>query len=495
MSSDLGPTAPLPRATPSAKGVDTSHVHRFLDAVEAAGIELHSFLLYRGGAVVVEGFWRPYSAGRLHMLHSATKSWTAMAAGLAIESGRLHLDDTVASFFPSQLPPAPSANLLAMRVRDLLTMRTGHRSGISGGEWRGMNQSWVGAFLKEAVAEPPGHTFIYSSGSSYMLSAIVSTVMGETVHSLLDRTVFRPLEMGCVEWDVSPEGFNTGGNGLSCVSEDALKFGVLHLQGGQWNGQQILSADWVKQATFPHVAEARLGVMDGRRYAAPSGTDQVKRDGYGYQWWMTPHGGYRASGLFGQHTIVLPGHDAVIVFTAAVQRGDSRLLELVWHHLIPALDSEPALATRLAHLALPEPVGQAEGPLGSFRYAIAPNAAGVTGISLDLTAESCVFTMTDARGEHRITAGFGHTVEGITSMTGNALHHEYQPGHMRVLAHAVWRGDAELCMSWRFIETAFCDTVTCRFTQDGMVMERRVNANAGLMEMPPLEGSLVRQPV
>ncbi|HTN11484.1 MAG TPA: hypothetical protein VL154_11000, partial [Acetobacteraceae bacterium] len=74
----------LPRATPAAKHVDAAGITAFLDDVAAAGLELHSFMLWRAGAVVAEGFWRPYAAERPHMQHSATKSWTAAAVGLAI---------------------------------------------------------------------------------------------------------------------------------------------------------------------------------------------------------------------------------------------------------------------------------------------------------------------------------------------------------------------------------------------------------------------------
>ncbi len=163
----------LPRATPAEKGVDPAGILAFLDEVAAGGLELHSFMLFRGGAVVAEGFWRLYGADRVHMQHSATKSWTAAAVGLAIGEGRFGLDDKVIGFFPDQLPADVGDNLAAMTVRDLLTMRSGHSTGISGGEWRSMDSSWVEAFLREPVEEAPGRTFIYSSASSYMLSAIV----------------------------------------------------------------------------------------------------------------------------------------------------------------------------------------------------------------------------------------------------------------------------------------------------------------------------------
>ncbi len=484
----------LPRDEPGAKGVDPAGLVRFLDAASAAGLELHSFLLYRGGAVVTEAFWRPYSAERPHMQHSATKSWTATAVGMALAAGKMRLDDTVASFFPDQLPASPGANLLAMTVRDLLTMRTGHATGISGGEWRGLTGSWVRAFLHEAVPERPGETFIYSSGSSYMLSAIVTAVTGETAHALLDRAVLRPLGMGPVQWDLSPEGISTGGNGLSCTSEDSLKFGVLHLNDGVWDGQRILPAGWVAEATTPHVAEARLGAMDGRRYAAPGAPDGVKRHGYGYQWWMTPFGGYRASGIFGQYCIVLPGHDAVAVFTGALQRGEPRLLELVWRHLVPAL-TPAALrgpVPDFAGLALPDPAGDAAGRTGAMRYAVDGNAAGVTALGLLLEGGRCVFTLEDGRGLHRIAAGMGVAIEGETTMTGSMLHHEYQPPRMRVLARAVWQREDRLCMTWRFIETPFCDTVLLDFSRDGVVMRRSVNTNAGLLALPAISGRSFR---
>ena len=73
----------------------------FLSAITRADLEVHSFMLYRQGAVVAEAFWQPYSARRMHVQHSATKSWTATAVGLLVDDGRLKLDDKVVSFFPN----------------------------------------------------------------------------------------------------------------------------------------------------------------------------------------------------------------------------------------------------------------------------------------------------------------------------------------------------------------------------------------------------------
>jgi CubicO group peptidase (beta-lactamase class C family) len=491
----------LPRATPASKGVDPAGIAAFLDAVERDRLELHSFMLFRGGAVVAEGFWRPYRPDLVHMQHSATKSWMATGVGLAIAEGRFGLADRVVDFFPEHRPADLGENLAAMTVEDLLTMRTGHRTGISGGEWRQMTGSWIAAFLREPVEEIPGKTFIYSSASSYMLSAIVARTTGQTMQAYLEPRLFRPLGMGEIRWDLSPEGINPGGNGLSCLTEDFLKLGVLHLQGGVWEGRRILPEWWVREATRNQVEEVVMpSLQGGLRYTpAASPTAADRREGYGYQWWMTPQGGYRASGLFGQQCIVLPGADAVIAVTAALRMGDKRVGSAIWEHLFPALGvpgadpaEEPALAARLAGLALPEVAGAPHSPVERIvsgrRWLIEPNEDAVTEIGLDFDEGRCVFTLTDHRGEHRIAVGLGRAIEGETTMTGSRLHHEYQPETMRVAAEGAWADDKTFVMRWQFVETAFGDTVVVRFDGDRVQLARSVNTNAAAMERPLLSG-------
>ncbi len=86
---------PLRRALPSQQRVSARGVSDFIEAVNAADLELHSFMLYRDGAVVAEAFWAPYCAERLHVQHSATKSWVSMAVGLLVDDGVLSLDAKV----------------------------------------------------------------------------------------------------------------------------------------------------------------------------------------------------------------------------------------------------------------------------------------------------------------------------------------------------------------------------------------------------------------
>jgi CubicO group peptidase (beta-lactamase class C family) len=501
---DVGATA-LPRDRPGARGVDAARISDFLDSVADNRLELHGLMIYRAGAVVAEGFWNPYASRYPHMLHSAVKSWTGTAVGLAIGDGLLRLDDKVIDFFPEHLPSVVSDNLAAMTVKDLLTMRSGHNTGSSGGEWRALRESWVSLFLREDLTERPGQEFIYSSGSSYMLSAIVTKVTGKTVHALLDERLFRPLGCGSVTWDISPEGYSTGGNGLSCTLEDMLKFGVLYLHDGMWNGKRLLPVGWVAEATRNHVRDIWMGPLDGRRFLARNaspGAALQKRDDYGFQWWITPHGGYRANGLFGQYLIVLPERDAVIAINAAVPYGETGLADAVWRHLLPALDGPPSdqatesrLADQLGRLELPMPVGGPrsgiEATVNGRTFQMEPNEDGVKEIRFDFSADCCRFTLTDGRGTHAVTVGLAGAVESDTTMTGARLHHTYEPDSLHVVATGTWLDQASFNMVWRFVETAFCDTVLCRFDGGRLRLDRRVNVNPGGTERPTITGQLV----
>jgi CubicO group peptidase (beta-lactamase class C family) len=487
----------LPRANPAAKGVDAAGIVAFLDA--ARSLELHSLMIVRSGSVVAEGFWHPYAASIPHGQHSATKSWTATAIGLLIGDGHLRLTDKLIAFFPHDLPNQVSDNLAAITVQDLLTMRTGHRTGISGGEWRGSRESWVRAFLREPVPDRPGEHFIYGSGSSYMLSAIATKVTGRLVRDILQERIFTPLGMGEMLWDTSPEGFNTGGNGLQCVTEDVIKFGVLHLADGVWDGRRILPEGWVQDATTPHVTDAWLGTLDGKRFLPRDNAPSSQTiGGYGYQWWLTADGGFRASGVYGQQCIVLPQHDAVIAVTAALRPREPKLLQLIWQHLLPALGAsgsgDDRLKARLKTLSLATLAGAGHAPIeariSGQRFQMAPNEDQVTSFGFDFIDDMTVVTLQDHRGTHRIQVGLGKAVTGVTSMTGNRLHHEYQPDMLRVVACGVWQDEATFVMEWRFIETAFCDTVVCRFAENTLTLDRHVNTNAGPLSRPIISGRM-----
>lgn len=483
----VGPVQPddyrdgLLRSTPEAQGVSSERILAFLADVEAAGLELHSFMLMRNNHVVAEGWWWPYSPGRIHITHSLTKSVTAAAVGLAIDEGRFGFDDKVVSFFPEYVPADASANLRAMTVRNLLTMQCGHDHETSGSVWRPIETPWAAEFFKIPVVHQPGTHFQYTSAASFMLSAIISKTTGQPMADYLRPRFFEPLGIDRWHWDSSPGGVSPGGNGLTWNTAASLKLGAVHASGGMWNGKRILSEAWVRAAT----TEQTPGDNDGA---------------YGYQWWMGPGRAYLALGLFSQFTIVFPEHNAVLAMFCAI-KGSKKIKPFIWKHFPAAFDGAGApgpaaveLRRKTAGLRLLPPLvsggvpAAAVASLNGKRLAVAPNDQGVEWLSFDFTGDACTYRMRDGHGEHAVTGGFADYLEQDTSMTGNRLHHEYRPERQRVVAGARWLSPDRLELTWQFVETAFRDTLVCSFAGNEVSVDRSVNLNSAETSLPTLKG-------
>ncbi|MFN3192374.1 MAG: serine hydrolase domain-containing protein [Aureliella sp.] len=315
----------LLRATPESQGVSTKQVLQFIREADKQVDSIHSLMIVRHGKVVTEAWWAPETATKPHILWSLSKSFTSTAVGLAVEEGKLSIDDPVIKFFPNQVAVGEaSKNLAAMRVRDLLTMSAGHEREVN---LRSSAGSWTEAFLRHPIPHRPGTHFKYNTPATYMLAAIVEKVTGESLVDYLQPRIFDPLGIEKPRWDKSPEGIALGGYGLFLKTEDIAKFGQLYLQKGNWDGKQLLPAKWIEMATSKQV---------------PNGDnpDSDWNQGYGFQFWRCRHNAYRGDGKDGQFCIVLPEKDVVIAMTSNT-RDMGKELSLVWEHLLPAFHDEP----------------------------------------------------------------------------------------------------------------------------------------------------------
>ena len=472
-----GPTRSfkLPRSLPQTQGVASGGLLNFVNAVETGKLNLHSLMVVRHGKVVAEGWWAPYAPPLKHTLYSLSKSFTSTAIGFAVAEGRLTVDDKVVSFFKNA-PTIPGENLLAMRVRDLLTMTTGHDKDTAPALRTPGTANWINAFLAQPVEHPPGTHFVYNSGATYMLSAIVQKLTGQPVLAYLKPRLFDPLGIEGADWEVDPNGIDTGGWGLRVRTEDIAKFGQLYLQKGVWNGKPLLPEAWVADATRAHIMQP--------------GTNRDTSDwlqGYGYQFWRCRHDAYRGDGAMGQYCIVLPGQDAVIAITSETSDMQAILNE-VWTHVLPALSgtgpatsqlASDALGRKLKTLALAPPSGETTSPVAATvsgrTYTLADNTLNAKAVSLTFGKDGCIFNLRDDKGEHQVTCGLNRWVEGDTTFPTLPLRLVDTPipgeTRTRVAGSGTWRDTNTFTMTWRFIETAHYDTVTCRFTDDSVAVE------------------------
>ena len=322
----------LPRAeTPESVA---SAMDGFFQKAADDSLDIHSMMIVKDGQVIFSR-WQSEGVDTVpHVLHSVSKTFTATAVGLAIADGKMALTDKVIDYFPDKLPAEVSDNLKAMTVRDLLTMSCGHDVEPS---FRNAEQDWVTAFLAHPVVHEPGTFYLYNSLGTYMLSAIVQKVTGEKVVDYLDTRLFQPLHIVKPQWDESPQGINCGGWGLYLKTEDLAKMGLLLLQEGEWNGQQIIPAEWVAEMSKKQVDSVNPGTR--LEDAASKGMTVETSDwmqGYGYQMWRCRPGCFRADGARGQYIIVVPEKNAVIAITSNVEDLQGEL-NLVWDNILPIL--------------------------------------------------------------------------------------------------------------------------------------------------------------
>ncbi len=467
--------AGLPRTQPEEQGVPSTAILAFLDGLAANKHEMHSFMLARHGNVIAEGWWAPYQPQLRHTMYSMSKSFTSTAIGFAVAEKQISVEDHVTKFFPNDLPEKVGDNLAALKIKDLLTMSVGSEKEPTYDMVK--EQNWVRAFLGHSITHAPGSVFMYNSAATYMCSAIVTEVTGQSVLDYLMPRLFEPLEIEEPTWETCPRGINTGGWGLSIQTEGLAKFGQMLLQKGKWNGKQIIPAAWVEEATSFHIQQP-----DPAKPSRPKEKNDWLQ-GYGYQFWRCAHGGFRGDGAFGQFTIVMPEQDAVLAITSESSNMQGQL-DLVWEHLLPAMKGEALpidpggqsrLRDTLTALALAMPEGEQTSAtatrISGKNYRIEENALGLTGVAFTFGKHGCSVAFNEGETEHIVNCGFEGWVRGETALPGTPPRiisgGAPAPGTDHpVAAMGRWKDENTFVMMWRYYETPHHDTVTCKFDGD-----------------------------
>jgi CubicO group peptidase (beta-lactamase class C family) len=275
--------------------------------IEDRDLDIHGLLIVRDGYILAERYYPPFEQDTAHELFSATKSVISALVGIAIDKGYLKdLDQSVLSFFPRRSIANPDPRKDRITLEHLLTMTSGLDWAESDAIYEEMYRSldWVQFVLDRPMADEPGTRFNYNSGNSHLLSAILQAASGMSTMDLAQTHLFGPLGISRFTWETEPSGIPIGGWGLSLTPRDMAKIGVLYLDNGVWDGQQILPADWVRASTHGHV-----------QIDEPLEPWELQ---LGYGWWLHEFGAYAAHGRGGQFIFVTPDLDLVVVFTGGL---------------------------------------------------------------------------------------------------------------------------------------------------------------------------------
>jgi hypothetical protein len=312
-----------------------------------------------------------------------------------------------------------------------------------------------------------------------MLAAMVQKVTGQTVLDYLKPRLFEPLGITGEDWETSPQGVNTGGWGLRLRTEDMAKFGQLYLQGGNWNGKQILPQSWVNEATTVKIMQ-------------DPNAPQSKKDssdwlqGYCYQMWRCRHNGVRADGAFGQFIIMLPDEDAVIAIQAETPDMQEEI-NLVWQYLLPAMhagtlppdpDADAQLKKQLAALGLP-PVKSAVAaadPFNGKTFTLETNTKKMKSVSFERIGDNIRLTIQGDTATYPIGFGDGHWNIGYTTRPGpnlltGAAHHDVDLPAFRYAGSYQWVDDHTLKLVLRYIESPHTETMICHADGNKLTIE------------------------
>lgn len=350
----------------AAEGIDQGAIDSLVADIKAGeyGLVDH-FLLIRHGRVVADHHfshdyaaiaarydtanhqynydhpaWHPYYRDtNLHTLQSVTKSITSAALGIAIDDGLIEgVDVPVLQYFDDYEYDTSDPRKRAITLEDFLTMRSGIDWNTEGGYGSGVHSTdlleasdaWIQFVLDQPMDTVPGTVFEYNDGVSVLIGKILRKATGQRADRWVAERLFEPIGITDFYWKITPDGEADTEGGLYLSVHDLARIGYLFLRGGEWDGQQIISKEWVTASTTPVVPDV-----------APD-NDRVDV-GYGYQWWVPDHDGqrtvvYAGNGYGGQFLLVVPDYDIVAVFNGwNIHGGDFRsTYRVLQERILPA---------------------------------------------------------------------------------------------------------------------------------------------------------------
>ena len=286
-------------------------VYAHSDQAEAAAIveavwrtgPVKSFMLQRDGELLIEAHRMGMRADRTTNVKSVAKSIISLLVGIAIEQGHLSgVQQPIGEFFPDYFERRPDPVKAAITIQDLLTMRAGLESTsiYNYGRWV-VSDNWIEFALDRPLVEPPGGDMIYSTGSSHLLSVILTRATGMSTRAFAERHLFKPLGIAVGGWDRDPQGYYFGGNNMALSPAALLRLGTMVMNQGAYNGKQVVPRAWIAESMQVYT-RSHFNPYD-----------------YGYGWWQRELNGYTvqfAWGNGGQYLLMIPALKTVIAIAS-----------------------------------------------------------------------------------------------------------------------------------------------------------------------------------
>jgi CubicO group peptidase (beta-lactamase class C family) len=294
-----------------SENIEAVRIHSLINNLNGNHRNIHSLLIIRNNKLVSESYFGGWHRERLHTLRSASKSFISTLTGIAVDKGYVTVDQKVFDFFPEYAHLGNSEKDV-IEIKHLLTMTSGlkwdektYLSGDGNDEYvLDRSDDRLAYILGKEMDALPGMKFVYNSGCPFLQAEILKRVTGEDISVFSEKHFFKPLGITNYFWRKEDDGQIPAAGPLFLRPRDMAKLGQLFLDGGQWKGTQIVSSQWVNEATTTFIG------------------NELSESGYGYNWWTARETIndveiriYMAWGNGGQFIFVIPALNAVVAFT------------------------------------------------------------------------------------------------------------------------------------------------------------------------------------
>jgi CubicO group peptidase (beta-lactamase class C family) len=463
-------------APPESQGIDSQKLAAAIDQVIEKHLGVHSLLVIRHGYAVVDATFYPYDGRTQHDLASVTKTVTSVLTGVAVAQKLIRPDQPVLPLFPKESPAKADERKQKITVEDLLRMESGLDCGYAPGEQEleqmKRSTNWVQFALSLPMKYDPGTHSSYCSPGYHLLGSAIGASAGMSEAEFGEKYLFGPLGIRDVVWASDPQSRTHGWGDSHLFPRDLAKIGYLYLHGGNWDGKQIVTGDWVARST-----------------AAPTGGPGEHGE-MGYKWNVTngPNGRqYGGIGRGGQSLIVWPDLDTIVVSMAGGNPG--QIAQLVRQ----AVESDRTLPPNpLGYAHLNERVRDAaKPPAAGASSPLPPMAASISGAIYEFPVNASrldSLSLTFGKnGEARVDVEYyGQPLSFPIGLDGVYRFGPNGPFHMPAGATAKWIADNELLLDVNFVANINHYVLDIRFDRDQI--EVTANEASGLIQNGRLTG-------
>ena len=398
--------------TPEAAGIPSANVERYIRALEDNHLATHSIIIARGNDILFENYWAPFHKDFLHRLYSSSKSYVSLAIGFLEQDGLISLDDKMSKYFAKELEHQPDQNMHNQTIRHMLMMSTCKTLRDFFRHKEGLTDRVQFYFDNDTeYSRPSGTLFEYDSDASFILNALVERITGKPFMEYLKDKVLREIgvsdEVYCLK---CPGGHSFGDSAVMSSAKDFFRVARFVLNGGSWNGRQLLNREYVEAATTKQIDNNYQDVVSRNTH------------GYGYQFWMERGKAFYFSGMGSQFAVCVPEKDLILVCNADNQGKEDLVKDLIFDHFFEwivdaaaedALDENPASYAHLMDYAGSlrlltahgEKHSECEKEIGGVTYIMNKNPMGITRMRLTFEGDMGCLSYTNEQGDKEIRFG------------------------------------------------------------------------------------------